>query len=48
MSDVVCGQQWYVGWILFYIVLRICVSINYMAYLHRLIFEPIMNSDTCQ
>jgi hypothetical protein len=35
VNDVVCGQQWYVDKIFSYLILKICASIDYVAYLHR-------------
>jgi len=33
MSGVVCGQQWYVDQIFYYLAPRIGVEVSYMAYL---------------
>jgi hypothetical protein len=33
MGGVMCGQQWYVNRIFFYRIPRICVYVDYVAYL---------------
>jgi hypothetical protein len=48
MSDVVCGQQWYVDRIFSYRIPKIGAYVDYVPYLPMLGFRLSLGNDMCQ